>query len=68
MKNPSDLKVVSALSTGKGVLVAFDNGVEAFLDASLLLRAVEQGMAFLITQQQTTRGDDMLPDAPLISA
>ena len=67
MRTPSDINVVSALSTGKGILVAFDNGVEAFLDAPLLLRAVEQGMAFLITQQQTKSGEDMLPDAPLVS-
>ena len=50
MTTTASIALTSAVPTGKGVLLGFSNGVEAFVEAVLLLRLIEVGAAFVITE------------------
>lgn len=52
MANFGQDRVVSAVSTGRGVLVAFESGVEALFEADFLVHAAETGQAVLISKRR----------------
>ena len=45
--------ILHASSTGKGLLIAFSNGVEAFLEAEALLRMVEHGEGIILSEEES---------------
>lgn len=55
MTQTKELTIVSAVPTGRGILVAFANGTEAFLDASLVWSLVNDGRALLLSDSEEER-------------